>query len=165
MKRSFFFHLAVSASAFSLGGCLSGAGDETAKRTGPLYSCIGVPGYGQGTMDSLMADLKNNHPVCVDGKEVSVQAALPKSPARPDTQEIHVYLMDNECHFIKESVERVAFRDSAGLDVMVLFDGKDGNGKSLPTGEYYLNTVYNRSGTAVDTAYGKFGFVKDRCSP
>lgn len=94
-----------------------------------------------------------------------MQAALSKSPARPDTVEIHAYVMDNECNFIRESVKRVAFQEPIYLQYTVLLDGKNGNGKSLPTGEYYINTVLSRSGDAVDTAYEKIGYVKDRCSP
>ena len=95
---------------------------------------------------------------------MAVQAALSKSPARPDTLEIHSYVMDNECNFIRESVKRVAFQEPLRLQYTVLLDGKNGNGKSLPMGENYIHTVVRRSGDAVDTAYEKIGYVKDRCS-
>jgi hypothetical protein len=165
MNERIFPHSLVFAPAFFLGGCLSGNDGGNERREGPLYSCIGEPGYAPGTMESLKEFFDKHPPVCVDGKDMQMGSALAKSAAYPDSILLRTYVMDSQCNFIKQSSDMVPVRDSARPSYPVLFDGKNANGASLPTGEYYVNTVLGDNGNAPDTTYSKIGWVKDRCAP
>jgi len=156
------FSLALAASFAA--GCLSEPGNEPETARGALYRCIGLPGYTEGAVQEILAELKANPPDCRDG------AALPRlgrsmnvSDTASDSVSVHLIVMDEQCDLIKETRSTIA-DSGANLSFHWLFDGLDGMGNPLPSGEYFMNAEVTR-GAARDTSYQKIGWIRDPCAP
>ncbi len=79
MNKRNFQQAVMFFSAFFLGGCLSGTDDVNKRGEGPLYSCIGEPGYARWALESLQEFFDKNPPICVDGKDTWMGGASPSS--------------------------------------------------------------------------------------
>lgn len=149
-------------SAFLLAGCLAGDGDGPDKPTGPMYRCIGEAPY-EGTWEEIIAGIKTNPPICKDGKPVDVAGPLHKSAGSADSILIHSYVMDSQCRFITEFRKSLPASDRP-IYTHGSWDMLDGNGKPVPSGEYYVNVEVDDGNGTKDTTYQKMGWIANPCN-
>lgn len=129
----------------------------------PLHRCIGEAGYSAETWDRLMADLKANPIPCNPASTPAMLASVVGSAqSGGDSFRYHSLVMDSHCRPVAEY--RDSLRAPAGsMTPMRLWVATDAEGRSLPTGEYYVNTEMEWKGGAKDTSYLKMGYVNTSC--
>lgn len=147
--------------ALFLVACLPGDGDGPDQPSGPMYRCIGEAPY-QGTWEEIIAGVKANPPACKDGKPIDNGEPLPKSAGSGDSIRVHSYVMDGQCRFLTE------FRGTLPVSALPLssaeaWDMKDGNGKPVPNGEYYVNVEVDHGNGLKDSTYLKMGLIMNPC--
>lgn len=144
-----------------LAGCMPGDGDGPETPSGPMYRCIGEAPY-SGTWEEVIAEIKANPPACKDGKPVEGVLPLSKTALPGDPVRIHTYVMDSRCRFITE-YRSVLPDASLPVPASQAWDRRDGEGKLVPNGEYYVNVELEHGDGAKDTAYLKMGLIMNAC--
>lgn len=153
---------ALTATALILIACDPGANQPPAAQS-PLHRCIGEASYSDLDWDKLKADLKAN-PIPCNPATTPAMVASVVAPAQSvgDSLRYHTVVMDSRCRPVAEY--RDSLRVPAGtMSPMRLWTGTDAEGRSLPTGEYYVNTEMEWMGGAKDTSYLKMGYVNTSC--
>jgi hypothetical protein len=171
--------MAFALPALFLAACdpsATGSPAVPASLASPLYECKGTPGYA-GTWEDILRGLRNagdldslDRTPCpktsgtLPGVSLMVLGDTAAS-VEPESTRVRIVVLDAQCRVKREYADTAVFPPGRGSTLgYIRWDGRFADGSKAPTGEYYINTVFEWKTGEPDTAWSKVGMLQFDCA-
>lgn len=152
------------AAATLLAGCQAGEPEAAAKPPGPLYRCIGEAAYDTSAWERIeaetMAEVRAGKCTARDRRQ-PIMAQVAEAPG--DSVRVRSVVLDKGCSLVGEYAATVTALSGRGTPVP-MWDGRDSQGRDLPSGEYFINLELTWSDGRRDTSYHRVGYINTLCA-
>lgn len=147
--------LSLTAAGILFAGCDEPERDPNAAPSGALGQCIGTPEYDVQNFRALL-DSVNKLP----GRCVPDPAAKSAAEEGPDSADFHMVVLNRKCELVADLDGGMRADRVGSKGIRVAWDGRNGRGAPMPSGEYYINTELSWVGAGKDTTYARIGHIK-----